>query len=315
MLAALAPTLAEAVSAAAAKAYVILDGILLPIDRIAADRPLSSGKHKKHGMNGHVLTDPFGHLLLASPARRRHHAPAPPPQATPQHHPHDQRRPGRPPSPRPGPRWNLDTSGGWTGRRNRKTVRRATQHNAHVDFLIDSARVEDAPAVARAFLSAWLQTYPNQDAGIDQAWIRAHRGNMITSEGIAQWREFIEQAERQPADRFCRVVRHRDEIVGMLCGRREEAISLGPMYLLQQAQGRGIGRELMAAFLAWADDAPIRLWVTTYNERAISFYERYGFEDTGERHLWRDRLPNLRMIKRTPQDNEAGFSERRHPDT
>jgi hypothetical protein len=29
------------------KAYLILDGTLLPIDRIAADRPFCSGKHKK----------------------------------------------------------------------------------------------------------------------------------------------------------------------------------------------------------------------------------------------------------------------------
>ncbi|GAA2644063.1 transposase family protein [Streptomyces spororaveus] len=68
LLAALAPTLAEAVRAAARKAYVILDGTLLAIDGIAADRPFYSGKHKKHGMNVQVLTDPFGRLLWASAA-------------------------------------------------------------------------------------------------------------------------------------------------------------------------------------------------------------------------------------------------------
>ncbi|MCX4825958.1 transposase [Streptomyces sp. NBC_01142] len=68
LLAALAPTLAEAVRAAARKAYVILDGTLLPIDRIAANRPFYSGKHKKHGMNVQALTDPFGRLLWASAA-------------------------------------------------------------------------------------------------------------------------------------------------------------------------------------------------------------------------------------------------------
>ena len=47
---------------------MILDGTLLPIDRIAADRPFYSGKHKKHGMNVQVITDPFGRLLWASPA-------------------------------------------------------------------------------------------------------------------------------------------------------------------------------------------------------------------------------------------------------
>jgi hypothetical protein len=68
LLAALAPTLADAVQAASTKAYLILDGTLLPIDRIAADRPFYSGKHKKHGMNVQVIADPFGRLLWASPA-------------------------------------------------------------------------------------------------------------------------------------------------------------------------------------------------------------------------------------------------------
>ncbi len=66
LVAALAPYLAEAVRAASRKAFVILDGTLLPIDRIAADRPFYSGKYKKHGMNVQVLADPAGRLLWAS---------------------------------------------------------------------------------------------------------------------------------------------------------------------------------------------------------------------------------------------------------
>jgi hypothetical protein len=50
------------------KAYLLQDGTLLPIDRIAADRPFCSGKHKKHGMNVQVIADPKGRLLWASPA-------------------------------------------------------------------------------------------------------------------------------------------------------------------------------------------------------------------------------------------------------
>lgn len=68
ILAALAPTLTEAMKTIRTKAFVILDGTLLPIDRIAADTPYYSGKHKRHGMNVQVLTDPFGRLFWASPA-------------------------------------------------------------------------------------------------------------------------------------------------------------------------------------------------------------------------------------------------------
>ncbi|ANZ13680.1 IS493-like transposase [Streptomyces noursei ATCC 11455] len=49
VLAVLAPTLQQAIRSAAGKAFVILDGTLLPIDRTAADRPYCSGKHKRHG--------------------------------------------------------------------------------------------------------------------------------------------------------------------------------------------------------------------------------------------------------------------------
>ncbi len=60
VLAALAPTLDVAMQTARTKAFVILDGTVLPIDRIAADRPYYSGKKRHHGMNVQVLTDPFG---------------------------------------------------------------------------------------------------------------------------------------------------------------------------------------------------------------------------------------------------------------
>ncbi|PBC80913.1 Helix-turn-helix of DDE superfamily endonuclease [Streptomyces sp. KS_16] len=68
VLAELAPTLDEAIATARKKAYLILDGTVLPIDRIAADRPYYSGKKKHHGMNVQILTDPFGRRPRASPA-------------------------------------------------------------------------------------------------------------------------------------------------------------------------------------------------------------------------------------------------------
>jgi hypothetical protein len=32
---------------------VVVDGTLIPIDRVARDKPSYSGKHKKHGVNLH----------------------------------------------------------------------------------------------------------------------------------------------------------------------------------------------------------------------------------------------------------------------
>ena len=71
LLAALAPDLSAALRVAAGKAYVILDGTLLAIDRVGmrakTDRLYYSGKHKPHGLNVQVLSDPVGRLVWASP--------------------------------------------------------------------------------------------------------------------------------------------------------------------------------------------------------------------------------------------------------
>jgi hypothetical protein len=48
--------------------YVVLDGTLIPIDRVAADRPFCSGKHKKHGMNPQVIASPTGDVRRVSGA-------------------------------------------------------------------------------------------------------------------------------------------------------------------------------------------------------------------------------------------------------
>ena len=71
-LAAIAPSLRDAMIAATGKAFVIVDGTLLRIDRIGMasgrDRPYYSGEHKCHGMNVQVIADPAGRLIWASPA-------------------------------------------------------------------------------------------------------------------------------------------------------------------------------------------------------------------------------------------------------
>jgi hypothetical protein len=70
LLAARAPKLRKAVRDAkkAGHAYAILDGTLIPIDRVARDKPLYSGKHKKHGMNLQVIASPDGDILWVSGA-------------------------------------------------------------------------------------------------------------------------------------------------------------------------------------------------------------------------------------------------------
>jgi hypothetical protein len=70
LLPARAPKLRKAVRDAkkAGYAYVVLDGTLIAVDRVAADRPFYSGKHKHHGMNLQVIASPSGDILWVSGA-------------------------------------------------------------------------------------------------------------------------------------------------------------------------------------------------------------------------------------------------------
>lgn len=68
LLAARAPKLPAALAAAkkAGHAFAVIDATLIPIDRVAADRPFCSGKHRRHGMNLQVISSPAGEILWAS---------------------------------------------------------------------------------------------------------------------------------------------------------------------------------------------------------------------------------------------------------
>lgn len=47
----------------AGRAFVMIDGTLIPIDRVAGDRPFYCGKQRRHGMNLQVISSPQGEIL------------------------------------------------------------------------------------------------------------------------------------------------------------------------------------------------------------------------------------------------------------
>ncbi len=68
VLASWAPGLHEALTGLGEGDHVIVDGTLIPIDRIRADEPYYSMKHRKHGMNVQVIARPDGTPLWFSRA-------------------------------------------------------------------------------------------------------------------------------------------------------------------------------------------------------------------------------------------------------
>ncbi|MGW2815294.1 transposase family protein [Streptomyces sp. NPDC001415] len=68
VLASWAPGLHEALTGLGEGDHVIVDGTLIPADRVRADEPYYSQKHKKHGMNVQVIARPDGTPLWFSRA-------------------------------------------------------------------------------------------------------------------------------------------------------------------------------------------------------------------------------------------------------
>jgi DDE superfamily endonuclease/Helix-turn-helix of DDE superfamily endonuclease len=68
LLAARSPKLRQALRDAtqAGHAYAVINGTLIPTDRVGADRPFYSGKHHRHGMNLQVIASPDGEILWVS---------------------------------------------------------------------------------------------------------------------------------------------------------------------------------------------------------------------------------------------------------
>jgi GNAT superfamily N-acetyltransferase len=78
--------------------------------------------------------------------------------------------------------------------------------------------------------------------------------------------------------------------VGLACGIPEPDDEAGRhlvgMWVEPAFRGRGLADLLVAAVMAWARRAGaeyVALWVVDGNDRARGFYERLGFEATGER--------------------------------
>ena len=96
-------------------------------------------------------------------------------------------------------------------------------------------------------------------------------------------------------DRVVIVAEGDGRFVGMASGGRaptdEPAAGLHSMWVEPAARGTGLAAAIVAAVVEWARGAGypvLGLGVTTTNARAVAFYERLAFVDSGQRMLLRE---------------------------
>jgi GNAT superfamily N-acetyltransferase len=139
--------------------------------------------------------------------------------------------------------------------------------------LIRPATVEDAPAIARVHVASWRSTYRQL---LPKKFLAS-----LHEQGYAQrWERVISDGAS-----VVFVVEEAGELVGFASGGHERAGETGytgelyAIYLLETAQRRGYGRELLRAIVEGlrAMNLPdMIIWVLRDNRPARLFYERLG---------------------------------------
>ena len=176
-----------------------------------------------------------------------------------------------------------------------------TQEGA--DFLIEDAKPEDVERIRTISRDAWLEIYPNETYGITREDIEAidwlnpeelEKRRKKIREGKDDTHTWVIKDDKNNVVGFCKVSRdgHKTDTEG----QRE----IDAMYVVKELQGKGQGKKLMEKALEWlGTDGDVRLEVVSYNDNAINFYKRFGFQETtNPTSDKRTQLPSGKQIPR-----------------
>ncbi len=151
-----------------------------------------------------------------------------------------------------------------------------------MDIQVVPAKPEDARDLQEVFYKTWLNTYPNKEFGITVDDIEFFYKDAFSAKTIA---ERAEKLALLPNNMKVFVAKEGTKTVGL------SRVTLHPnknqlqaIYILPSYQKKGIGMMLWNAAKSVFDPTKdTMVEVATYNENAIAFYKKLGFQDTGRR--------------------------------
>ena len=147
---------------------------------------------------------------------------------------------------------------------------------------IEKPKVEDVREIQEVFYKTWLATYPNEEVGITVADIEEKYKNRFSKAALEKRRNNI--SDKSENSLFL-VAKDSGAVVGVCRLKKEENYNeLEAIYVLPSYQGKGIGKMLWDRAVEFlGDKKDVIVHVVTYNEKAINFYKKIGFVDSGKR--------------------------------
>lgn len=150
-------------------------------------------------------------------------------------------------------------------------------------ILINKPKIpEDIIQIQEVFYRTWLETYPNKEVGITREDIEEYFKNRLDPEMI---QKRINAFSQLPSNELFLVAKDGEKVIGVCrIVNRETYNQLQAIYILSEYQRHGVGKMFWdkgREFFDKSKDTIVQ--VATYNKKAISFYEKLGFVDTGKR--------------------------------
>lgn len=166
-------------------------------------------------------------------------------------------------------------------------------------YEIREATLDDVEAVRRMHAQSWLDTYPNEEAGISYEWVKQETDSWLTPEGLEGSREYFRKVLDNP-DHFYRIAVDGDRVIGLVhTDIKDGHKHLGALYIDKDYHGTGLAQTMIKLADDWIDGEEVSLEVVTYNKRAIRFYEKQGYKVVdGENELFAGKIPNVTMIRK-----------------
>lgn len=163
---------------------------------------------------------------------------------------------------------------------------------------VDIAKPGDSKGIAAVQKAGWLAAYPDESVGLTTEDIEAK--DFDSEEQLQKWETAIEEAGDS---KKLWVARQNGRVIGFsVAWKDDDKNELKAIYVLPEFHGKSIGKPLMNAAIEWlGNKKDIVVWVFTHNERAINFYRKQGFVESGNTSTWAvngKNIPDMEMIKK-----------------
>lgn len=171
------------------------------------------------------------------------------------------------------------------------------------NYKIRKIEPDDVLDLHRVYFLTWLDTYPNEEFNITKEDIIYKYEQRLAPEKILESKEKITQTKE---NELKLLLKDKKKVVA-LCNvvKEQDYNQLQAIYVLPEYQRMGVGTRLWLEAEKFLDPYKKTIvYVASYNNRAIRFYEKLGFKSTGkifkdERSKMRNGavFPELKMVR------------------